>query len=208
MLDNRALSIVLLIAVVGDFAAAYGLAPFYRGYSHRKSVMSVLGSPASPVRRVYNAWLVLLGVLLLVSCRLIYLKFLPVSKSLSAVAVILTAAFAIGACIVAGLFSVNERKEVVTTASKIHGAGAAVGFMLLLFAPLLLVILFFKGGDASGGIFSLVCFAAAFIFFALFVMADKKEFQSTIVAQEGLWQRLTLLMMYIPFAKIALSELI
>ena len=43
--------------------------------------------------------------------------------------------FAIGACIFTCFFSVNESKEVVTLASKIHGAGSVVGFMLFLFVP-------------------------------------------------------------------------
>lgn len=41
--------------------------------------------------------------------------------------------FAVGAGLISGFFSVNESKEMVTTASKIHGVGAAIGFMTLLF---------------------------------------------------------------------------
>ena len=36
-----------------------------------------------------------------------------------------------------GLFSVNESKDKVTFASKIHGAGSAFGFMALMFFPFL-----------------------------------------------------------------------
>ena len=55
--------------------------------------------------------------------------------------------FAIGAGILSGLFSVNESKDVVTVASKIHGAGAAIGFMTLLFFPLFSAIFEFKIGQ-------------------------------------------------------------
>ncbi len=208
IISNRILSIIMLIAIVGDFAVPYILAPFYEGYSHTRSVMSSLGNPKSPVRMLYNIWLVLLGGLLLFSCRFIYVRFLPVSKGLSITLTVLVAAFAIGAGVISGLFSVNERKDVVTTASQIHGIGASVGFMLLLFAPLLLAILFFKGNNRFEGIFSLVCFVAAFVFFGLFIMAEKRSFQNTIIVLEGLWQRLTLLFMYLPFASIAISELL
>lgn len=208
MLYNRILPIMLLTAVVGDFAVPYLLAPLYKGYSHTRFVMSVLGNPSSPVRVAYNAWLVLLGVLLLLSCRFLYARFFPVSKGLAIATVVLVAAFALGAGVLSGLFSVNESKEVVTTASRIHGAGAALGFTLLLFAPLLLAVLFFKEGHSYEGIFSLVCFVAAFGFFVLFVMAGKQEFQNTAIAWEGVWQRLTLLFMYLPFAEVAVSELL
>lgn len=33
-----------------------------------------------------------------------------------------------------------------------------------------------------------------------FVMADKPRFAHTVIAWEGLWQRLTLLFMYLPLA--------
>ena len=48
-----------LLAAAGlDLLLPFLLAPFYPGYSHRRQVMSVLGSPESPVRWVYRVWLV------------------------------------------------------------------------------------------------------------------------------------------------------
>ena len=107
--------------------------------------------------------------------------------------------FAIGAGILSGLFSVNESKDVVTVASKIHGAGAAIGFMTLLFFPLLSAILAFKMGDIVCGIVCVVAFVLAIIFFAFFIMGDKEEFKETVFVNEGLWERATLLCMCIPF---------
>lgn len=98
-----------------------------------------------------------------------------------------------------GLFSVNESKDVVTVASKIHGAGAAIGFMTLLFFPLFSAILAFKMGNDAFGIVCVVAFVLAIVFFAFFIMGDKKEFKETVFANEGLWERATLLCMYIPF---------
>jgi len=62
----------MLIAVIGDFAVAYFLAPFYKSYNHKTMVMSVLGNPDSPVRVYYNIWLVTLGLLLSASVFTIY----------------------------------------------------------------------------------------------------------------------------------------
>ncbi len=198
----------MIAAIVGDFAIPYMIAPFYKGYAHKTFVMSVLGSPSSPVRIIYNAWLILLGVLLLISSKLVFIQFFDVSKGLSIAVILLLTVFAIGAGILSGIFSVNESKEAVTIASRIHGMGASIGFMLLLFAPLLLAILYFKTNDIFEGMVSLLCFVFAFIFFVLFIMADKPKLQNTVIAFEGLWQRLTLLFMYIPFAYLAISELL
>ena len=113
-----------------------------------------------------------------------------------------------GAGIMSGLFSVNETKAEQNFAAKVHGIGASLGFMALAFAPLLLSILSFRQRENSIGVLSSVSFGLALVFFILFVMADKEEFQNTWIAKEGLWQRLTLLCMYLPFAAISIQSMI
>lgn len=109
---------------------------------------------------------------------------------------VLTAAsvmvFAIGAGILSGIFSVNESKEVVTKASKIHGAGAAIGFMMLLFFPLLYGIVSLKTGDKVQGVVCISAFVMALVLFVFFIMGDKEELRDTVFAYEGLWERMTL----------------
>ena len=107
--------------------------------------------------------------------------------------------FAVGAGLVSAIFHVNESRNIITMASKIHGAGAAIGFMSLLFFPLLNGIVSFKHKDIIEGIISISSFVLSLIFFACFVMGDKEQFQNTILKYEGLWERLTLFCLYIPF---------
>ena len=109
-----------------------------------------------------------------------------------------------------GLFSVNESKDVVTVtvASKIHGAGAAIGFMTLLFFPLLSAIFAFKMGDIAFGIVFVAAFVLAMGFFAFFIMGDKKEFKENVFANGGLWERATLLCMYIPFVYHSIDKIL
>lgn len=198
---------LLIIAVVGDFLVPYLLAPFYKGYSHRKQVMSVLGNSDSPVRSLYNIWLIVLGILLAISMWNITKLYYPVSHGLTITLVILVLIFSIGAGIIAGIFSVNKTKEIQTLSSKIHGVSSALGFMALMFAPLFISILSFKQGYNIMGTVSGVSFILAFLSFILFIASDKKKFESTIINNEGLWQRLSLLSMYIPFLYMALRNL-
>lgn len=207
LFNNAVVWCLLIIAVVGDFAVAYILAPFFKTYSHKTMVMSILGNPNSPVRVYYNIWLVVLGLLLLVSAFTLYFRYCYVSKPLSIAVAVMITIFAIGAGILAGIFSVNETKEIETLASRIHGIGSALGFMVLCFVPLLLSILSFSAKERVDGIVCLVSFVLALLFFILFVMSDKPEFQSTVIVYEGLWQRLTLLFMYVPLAYIAIRNL-
>lgn len=198
---------LLIIAVVADLLVPYMLAPFYKGYSHRKQVMSVLGNPDCPVRSLYNIWLIILGILLIISTWNIATLYYPVSHGIAITLVILVLLFAIGAGILAGIFSVNKTKEIVTLASRIHGAGSALGFMALMFAPLFISILSFKQCYNIMGIVSGSSFVLTIMFFTLFIASDKKKSGSTIINNEGLWQRLSLLFMYIPFIYMALKNI-
>lgn len=197
----------LFVAVVGEMIVPFILAPFYKGYSHTTMAISTLGNHNSPVRLPFNLWMLLAGILILAAIPAIYNTYYQVSKPLIVVSVIFTAIFAVGACIFTCFFSVNETKDVVTTASIIHGAGSAIGFMLFLFVPLFLAILSFKSNDKTTGLVSAFSFVLALLFFVLFVMADKPELQSTFVAKEGLWQRLNLLFMYLPLGYIAIKNI-
>ena len=116
--------------------------------------------------------------------------------------------FAIGAGLISGFFSVNESKNIVTAASKIHGISAAVGFVIFLFFPLLNGILAFKQNDFIFGVVSIISFILALVFFICFIMGDKEQFQNTMLKYEGIWERLTLLCMYIPFIYRAVHNLL
>lgn len=196
------------IAMIGDLAVSLILSFFYKGYSNAKMSISALGNPSSPVRMPFNLWMILEGLLFLASIPAIYSCYNSISGVLTKVLVIFVAAFAVGACIFTGFFSVNESKDVVTTASKIHGAGSAIGFMLFLFVPLLLAILSFKNSESGFGILSIICFVISLLFFVLFVMSDKPELKNTVIQNEGLWQRLNLIFMYLPLILISIKRIV
>ena len=84
--------------------------------------------------------------------------------------------------------------------------GAAIGFMALLLFPLLNGIVAFKQNGMVEGIISISSFVLSLIFFACFVMGDKPNYKNTVLAFEGLWQRLSLLFMYLPLGCLILLE--
>ena len=198
--------VLLLLTIIGEFFLPWILKHFYKNYDSRKMVMSALGNPESPVRKVYNVWLVWLGIFLVVVSFVLFSDIKKVSMVLAVLTAASVMVFAIGAGILSGIFSVNESKEVVTTASKIHGVGAAIGFMMLLFFPLLYGLVSFKTGDKMQGVVCIVAFVMALVFFIFFIMGDKEELKNTIFAYEGLWERLTLFFMYVPFLYMAVQN--
>lgn len=196
----NALTAALPIFLVLDLLIPFLIAPSYSGYNHLTQVMSVLGNDKAPLHILYNIWLIILGIVLILNTLLIY----PViSKHSTILAVLLCIAlliYAIGGCILSGLFSVGENKNLVTIPQKIHGYGSVIGFMLLLLTPFLLSIYGFKTDQVVFASCSFVCFILAITCFTLFIMADKPNFQNSWIAYEGLWQRLSLMFMYIPIA--------
>jgi hypothetical membrane protein len=208
LMDSSLFHVLLLGTIVGEFLLPWILKHFYKGYDSKTMAMSALGSPESPVRWVYNVWLVWLGVFLLFVSVLLFQQVRKVSVVLAVCTFFSVAVFAIGAGILSGLFSVNASRETITTASQIHGAGAAIGFMTLLFFPLLQSIFAFRCSDPFRGIICSFAFVLSMLFFVFFIMGDKDAFRDTVFSYEGLWERLSLFCMYIPFLHMALAYLI
>jgi len=208
IIDNWLFNIILLFTIMGEFFIPWILEHFYAEYNGKIMVMSALGNPQSPVRLIYNLWLIWLGGFLAFTA-IVYFLSIRVRFPVLAVFVLLSIGiFAIGAGLISGFFSVNESKNIVTAASKIHGISAAVGFMLFLFFPLLNGILAFKQNDFILGVVSMISFILALVFFICFIMGDKEQLQNTMLRYEGLWERLTLLCMYIPFVYRAVHNLL
>ncbi|EQF26732.1 hypothetical protein QEW_1098 [Clostridioides difficile CD160] len=201
---KNSLLIFLPIALLLDLAIPFIIAPTYKGYNHLTQVMSVLGNNNAPLHTVYNIWLVVCGITLLVSNFKIYMIVSKSSSIISIVLFIVIITYAVGGCILSGLFSVGEVKSLNTISEKIHGFGSVIGFVTLTIAPLLIGIYAFKSERMGFAIFSICCFIFAVIFFTLFIMADKQSYKNTIVSLEGLWQRLSLLCMYLPLGYLAL----
>lgn len=195
---KNSLSLFLPLALLLDLTIPFLLAPFYKGYSHSIQVMSVLGNSKAPLHFIYNLWLVLCGVILLMSDFKVYEIVSQKSKNIAVILCIVILIYAIGGCILSGIFSVGETKSLNTISEKIHGYGSVLGFMCLTFAPLLIGLYWFRAEEIVLALFSMICFLLAVTFFTLFVMADKPNYKDTIIAFEGLWQRLSLLCMYLP----------
>lgn len=199
IMESRSFHVLLLLTIIGEFFLPWILGRYYNGYNSRTMVMSALGSSQSPVRLIYNAWLMWLGCFLLFTAVVYFFVTRTEFPVLSVLISLSIGSFAVGAGVISGIFSVNENKDIVTIDSKIHGVSAAIGFMALLFFPLLNGIVSFKQKDVVFGVVSIISFILALIFFTFFVMGDKEQFQNTVFGYEGLWERMTLFCMYVPF---------
>ena len=189
-----------LAAVIIEFLLPWILKRFYPGYDSRKMAMSILGSPSSPVSSLYSAWLIVLGLILFLASSV---YFSVLSERTTVLAVLTSGSiflFALGAGILAGIFKADADDKMGTLPSRIHGYSSAIGFMALLFFPLLRSAAMFEDRHFMLGTLYLTAFLGALLFFILFIMSDKERYKGTWVDREGAWERLTLLFMYLPLA--------
>ena len=191
--------------LAGDLLLPFLLALPYRGYSHRRQVMSALGSPTAPLHAVYSAWLIALGVLLIAAAAVLEPIIAVQSAALSAALTAVLDLYAAGGCIAPGLFPVGAPGALGRLSGRIHVVGAAVGFVALLAAPLIIALYFFGCTRTGLGILSVLCFVGSVTFFVLFVLADKQRYRHSVIACAGLWQRLALLCMSLPLAVLCLD---
>ena len=203
---KNSFSSILPCLLIADLIIPFLLAPTYKGYSHLTQVMSVLGNSKAPLHLIYNIWLVVFGVAILISTLQLYPTVAQVSSSISIMLFSAIVIYAVGGCIFSGIFLVGENKNLETLSPKIHCYGSAIGVLLLKLAPLFIGFYFFKVSNGLLGILALICFIFAIGFFVLFVMADKPNYRGIIIAFEGLWQRLSLLSMYLPIAALCIFQ--
>ena len=177
MINNKAFNLALLLTLIGEFLLPWILSWYYDGYNSKTMVMSALGNPQSPVSIAYNIWLIWLGCFLAFTA-IVY--FLALKTKFPIVSVLLSLSigvFAIGAGLLSGIFSVNENKNIITISSKIHGIAAVIGFMALLFFPLLNAILEIKENDVVFGVVCIAAFILALVFFAFLLWEIKSNFK-------------------------------
>ena len=165
-----------------DLIIPFLLAPFCKDYNHLTQVMSVLGNSKAPLHLIYNIWLVVFGVVIFISTSQLYPIVAQVSSSISIMLFSAIVIYAVGGCILSGIFSVGETKSLETLSAKIHGYGSAIGFLLLTLAPLFIGLYFFKVSNGLLGILALICFIFAIGFFVLFVMADKPNYRVGVIS--------------------------
>ena len=110
--DNRFFNMILLFTIIGEFIVPWILEQFYSEYNGKKMVMSVLGSPQSPVRLVYNLWLIWLGGFLAYTAGVYFMSFRTKFPVLAVFMLLSIGFFAVGAGLISGLKPVSKSEKI------------------------------------------------------------------------------------------------
>lgn len=201
----KTLSIIVLIVLVLDIVLPFLLAIPYKGYSHKATVMSVIGAKESPLHFLYNAWTIISGCVFILFGYVVYKYYRNAHKGLCIAIWVLLSLYGLGCEIISGLFPVTENVNEKTLSSVIHGIGSVIGFMTLLVVPLLLGVVQLKSKENAVGIISVIAFILSILFFTFFVMSDKPTFRNSFLSFTGLWQRISMYMMYLPLIVLVIN---
>ena len=97
-----------------DLVIPFLLATTCPGYRHTRQVMSVLGNRSAPFHTVYTLWLLLLGTAILLASTQLCPLLRSQSGGLSLALAVILIIYALGGCILSGLFPVSETKAMET----------------------------------------------------------------------------------------------
>lgn len=195
---NKTIACMQIAVILIEFLLPHFLKRYYPGYDSKKMAISILGSSSSPVCSIYSTWLIVLGILLMVSAVSYFIFIDEYSMIMAVITSCSIMIFAIGAGILAGIFRAETDDKMRTLSSRLHGVSSAIGFISLLFFPLCRGIFVLRNDEILLGAVYLAAFVLAFISFILFIMSDKECFSETLIDNEGTWERLALFFMYLP----------
>ena len=184
-----------LLAFVGDFLVTIVLGLFYPNYNHLEMVMSDLGTSQSPVGAWINLWWIIGGVLFFIFAVGFRMTFAAHRRSATAVMVLIML-FGLGAWICGGLFPMEPGGLETTLAGKLHGVCGGIGYMVIVFVPLVSLVIFPRKRVPGMYWLSIGVFVLGLVSFALFVVSEDVPSTAGILSYTGLWQRLFLLSHY------------
>lgn len=191
---------MLIICLLADLLVPFILAVYYPRYSHINNVMSDLGSEKSPVAKWYNIWLIIWGIVFIISALQTISSYYNFSANLAISAGILVTICGVGG-VISGFFPISSDKDVETRSDKIHGISSGFGFIALAFFPYVSYEIYDKIDVPFLSTVSLFVFALGIVLFILFILSKD------IIGNSGLWQRLHLSTYYFLLILIALYEL-
>ncbi len=191
-----------LVASLGDFAVTLILGFFYPNYNHFKLVMSELGTSQSPVALWISLWWIVFGILFIIF-GIGFKKALALDKKVASapravtIASLLIMVFGLGAGIGSGLFPMDPSGSETTLAGELHDIGAGIGFLALMFVPLVSLAIFPRTCLPKLYWLSIGTFVLGLVFLVLFIMAEDTSSTGGVLSYVGLWQRLFLLTYYL-----------
>lgn len=198
---------ILILAVVSELLVPFVLGHFITGYRQMEMLISTLGESGMKSRTAFRIWEIINGLLFLMAAPTFYVHFREISPLIGWGLLLSLSLFGIGDCIITGLFARARTAEEVGFTSLLHNFASGVGFIALLMGNILLISLFYLEKNPFWVITLLGIFFLASAFMILFALPKIPIINTYQVAHRGLWQRLNLFFLYLPFLLVSLKSI-
>lgn len=195
-------AIACFIACAGDFLITIILGCFYPGYNHLEFVMSELATAKSPVAIWISIWWIIYGILIIVF-GIGFGKTLNLKNTLAKLSMGLIILFGIGAGIGAGIFPYSSIVQEATISGRIHDISSSIGFIAILFLPIISLKLFLNKNIRGMSVLSVIIQIIGLTSFVVFIISENSFYKNSILGYSGLWQRLFLLNYYVYFLTVS-----
>lgn len=206
-LVNRYGFYFLILAVISELALPFVLGHYVKGYSQTEMLISSFGETGMRTKTAFRVWEIVNGVLFILAAPAFYHHFVDTNPNVALILALFIVAFGIGDCIITGLVSRAKNSEEVGFASLLHNYASGAGFVALLLGTLLLIWLYYQEHNQVMVIAMLIIFLLAGVFMLLFAMPKIPIIKAFQVSHRGLWQRLNLLFLYLPYVLVSVSAI-
>lgn len=190
---------LLELAIISELILPFVLAFMYPEFDHITMLISEFGNANEQTKLIFRVWMFINGGLFIASSIAVYRRF-ALSNSFYALILSLSiTVFGVGDCILTSLFETSATGNAHTLSEKIHDMGSAVGFAALLIGVVVLIKLYHIEKQKLLVSIIGVCLFFSLFFMLLYSMKRIPILKTYDLPYRGLWQRLNLLFMYLPY---------
>lgn len=198
---------LMILVIVSELLLPVILGLFYPGYDQLSMLISAFGEDTSPTQLAFKIWVIIDGLLFLLAIPAFYQRFKTTSKTLTKWLAAMIAAFGIGDCIVTGIFDRSGSSSGISIEEIIHDYASGVGFVALLIGTGLLFKLHTLENNHLMVTTIPMIFIISSLLMLLFALPRIPIIDQLHIPYRGLWQRLNLLFLYLPFLLTAIESL-
>lgn len=196
----------LTVAVIGDFSVPYILGLFDSHFHQITDIISKLGETTSPMANYFNHASILTGSLFVLSSLGSVTYFPQEPKRFHQLLSFSLALYGFGDCILSGLIRIGAHQSFFSLPYLLHASFTGLGMLGMMFLSIICGSRMYEKGKRSWANFYMLCLLGSLVFFALFAAYYLPYIGSFLTPTRGLWQRLSLLFLYLPALSLLLHQ--
>ena len=198
---------IMILVIISELTFPFIFAKFYPDYNPVTMLISDFGEDGSPIKTAFKMWQLIDGGLFLLAIPSFYERFKHTSKPLAKWLSIMLVGFAVGDCLITGIFDRSTNASKIDIESIIHDYLSGAGFVALLLAVYILIKLYKVEKRYLFVQILIIIFILSVCFMILFAAPKIPIVNQIPIPYRGLWQRLNLLFLYLPFLLVSLKNL-